>query len=94
MSNKGGNKDRWWTPIVHTAAHATVATAMAAIIALAAVLLGKFVDWLEVWGASDYTVAVLRFVEHAIITLDAFALLVFVVIMTVRSIKAALNKRH
>lgn len=69
----------WWSPIVHAFTHALVGTAIFIIIAAAAVLLGVFVKWLELFGVSTYVVGVLTLLEYAIVTIDAAGYLVYLV---------------
>ncbi|MEJ8838155.1 hypothetical protein [Ramlibacter sp. AN1133] len=69
----------WWKPIVHTAVHVFAGTVIFAIVALAAVLLGLMVKWLESMGASGYTVAVFTLLEDAIVTVDAVWFIAYIV---------------
>lgn len=91
--DKEVTRGQWWAPIVRTAAHNLVATAMFATIALSALAVGKLVHWMEDAGASPYSVAVLRFVEDAVVTMDAVAFLAFMAIITVRILRAALSEK-
>jgi len=69
----------WWRPIIHMAAHVFAGTVIFAIVALAALLLGLMVKWLESMGASAYTVAVFTLLEDAIVTVDAVWFVAYIV---------------
>ncbi|MGE3342305.1 MAG: hypothetical protein AB7L71_02625 [Vicinamibacterales bacterium] len=69
----------WWAPIVHALTHTVVGTLIFLIIATAAVVLGQFVQWLQGIGTSAYVLAVLTFLEYAIVTVDAVGYLLYLV---------------
>jgi hypothetical protein len=69
----------WWQTIVHVATHVFVGATIFAIVALAAVLLGLMVKWLESMGASEYVVTVFTLLEDAIVTVDAVWFIAYIV---------------
>lgn len=67
------DKDHWFAPVAHFAAHSVVGSLVFIIIALPAFGLGHLVKWLDLQGTSAYVLAVLTYLEYAIVTIDALA---------------------
>ena len=65
-------KEHWFSPVAHFAAHAVVGSLVFIIIALPALGLGLLIKWLELQGTSTYVLLVLTGLEYAIVTIEAF----------------------
>ncbi|MCK6391660.1 MAG: hypothetical protein L6Q40_11690 [Azonexus sp.] len=89
---KKEEKKSWMTPVIHFAAHVVVGTALFVIIGAPAVGLSFLVKALVAAGVDAYTVAVLSFLEHAILTLDAILFMTYLVVTAWRSLKEMIEK--
>lgn len=78
-NGNGNGKHSWWEPIVHFLTHSVVGSAIFVIIAIPALLLGKLVELLKEWGASEYVLSVLTTLEHVIVTIDAVLVVMYLV---------------
>jgi hypothetical protein len=81
----------WYAPVAHFAAHAIVGSMVFIIIALPAFGLGQLVNWLSTQGTSDYVLAVLTFLEYAIVTLDAAAFMWHLMYSTYKAFKESMK---
>jgi cytochrome b561 len=72
-NNDEREMSRPFSTIAHFAAHSIVGSLVFVIIAIPAFGLGLLVNWLETQGASSYVLAVLTYLEYAIVTIDALA---------------------
>ena len=80
-------KKPWWQPIVDTIIHVAIASAMFVIIALPALGLSFLVKWMESQGLPSYSLTVLTFLEHVIVTVDALGVLLYIGSMIYRNVK-------
>ena len=85
------NKKSLWTPIVHFAGHAFIGTTLFLIVGFPAVALNLLVKFLVSVGIDGFTVAVLEFLEHAILLVDAVLFLVFLGVTAYKSVKEMLD---
>lgn len=72
-------KKRWYMPIVDTATHVFVASALFCIVALPALALSLLVHWMEKEGMPSYTMFLLTGLEFAIVTIDVIGVLLYIV---------------
>jgi hypothetical protein len=68
--------------------HVFVGTVMFCIIAIPAVGLSLLLKWLAAVPVSTYTLQILTFLEHAIVTIDVATVLVYILSSIYREIKA------
>lgn len=78
---------KWFTPILNFAVHSIIGTLTFMLVALPAVALDLFVQYLTTLGASAFTITVLSLLEGAIVVLDALATLWYIVLKAYREFK-------
>lgn len=84
-------KTKWWAPIAHFAGHTFIGSAIFAVIAIPAVGLSLLVKFLEGAGVPEFTLAVLTFLEHGILIIDAALFVVYLCITAYRAFKEMLE---
>lgn len=81
------HKNKMWTPIVHFAAHVVVGSLLFLVIATPAVGLSLLVHALESAHLDSFTIAVLTFLEHAILVADAVLFIIYMMVTALKSVK-------
>ena len=77
----------WWSPVVHFGVHVVVGSLIFVLIAMPAFGLGLLVQYLAVNGTAPYVIQVLTLLEYAIVTIDAMAFLVYLVITGINAVR-------
>ena len=72
---------------MHFGVHIVVGALIFVLIAMPAFGLGALVQYLATQGAATYVIQVLTFLEYAIVTIDAMAFLVYLVITGINAVR-------
>ena len=78
----------WWQPIVEFGVHTIVATFIFLTIAVAAVGVGFFVHYVELWGTSQYLVIGLKCAEYLLFIVDLVLFAVWLVKAAFRAVRS------
>ncbi len=81
------NPSTWWSPVVHFGVHVVVGSLIFVLISMPAFGLGLLVQYLAVNGTAPYVIQVLTLLEYAIVTIDAMAFLVYLVITGINAVR-------
>jgi hypothetical protein len=70
---------QWWRPLWEFLIHVLVGTAIFLVVALAAVALSLFVNWLEALKIDTFVVRVVKGLEYFVLCTDALLYVIFIV---------------
>ncbi len=82
----------WWTPIVNFVVHSIVGTAIFLVVGVPAVILSLLVHALEGVRVSPTTLFILSLLEHAILIVDAVAVIVYIGIASYRELEGWMDE--